>query len=243
MDNAIKAAIASKRAKASKDPAFDVNQHDQHLDEEDHADLAPDVHSSHLSKDGVGQNVNPTRPDKAGLSSEEGPENARAGQDEHIYPQEDLTDVSKQPRKFNDKNIGRIMSGDGTDPQNDKMGIDDRSELMDQDSPDNMKNHMSSEKMTKDEGKLIGRKEAVPEAGEGDKPDGDGSDAMKTAKAQMKNQMTPGAAMRGGLRTNVEDNQHYSHHPFKDARNAMNEAITRSKNSGVMSDSKRSGRG
>jgi len=226
MDNAIKEAISRKRAKAGMDPAMDPEQHSQRLDEEDHADLAPDIHSSHISADGEHQNVNPTRPDKAGFSSEKGVENARDGKDEHIYPQENLTDVTKQPRKFNDKNVGRLMAGDGSDPQHDDMGVDTEAKDLKIDSPANQANHKSTGSLTSRVQAMMAKKQGVPGLAKGDNPDGKGSDAPLTARAQMKNQMTPGAEDRGGLQTGKNDNQRYAHKPMSGARAKMMQKLT-----------------
>lgn len=219
MDNAIKEAIMRKRAKAGMDPAQQVDSEGEQHDEAEHSDLAPDVKNSHV--DGTNQNVNPTRPDEAGFSSDPGLNNAEEGRDEHIYPQDDFTDPSKNLRSPNTKNDGRLMAGTGQDPQHDDMGVDSKKQLIEQDTPSNMAGHVSSGALSRRAQGILASKQGVPNLAKGDQPDGPGADAMKTAKAQVADGKMPGnSKIRGGLE-GPDANQRYSHKPMAGANAKM----------------------
>lgn len=234
MDKSIKAAIAHKRSKMSEDPAFNRTEEDTKTDEENHRDLAPDVgkdgeHSSHVGSYGANQNVNPTRSGNVGYHNKPlsyksealGDQDEKIGQQDHmgVNPKKTLVPAGSP-------NDGRLMSGDGSDPQHDEMGVDVHKGLRAQGDSLSKGNLSKASHLKTAFGKTVGNATKVDMSDPGHGEDvGDASATVPPSNGMNK---VFSSKMRGGLEAGsdpdgMESNQSkYTHKPMAKARESMN---------------------
>lgn len=143
--------------------------------------------------------------DKSGMSSHLSDEADR----------EEFPDLAPDP-----KDDHSMVSGDGSDPQHDQMGVNDHKPLVEQGSPHTVSDHKVAGHLKKAVQAAMGSEQGIPGLSEGDVPDGD-SKVLSDARSQMHNDLGHDPAMRGGLESGPSSNQKFAHKPMAGARAAM----------------------